>query len=885
MPTIKGLRARARALLRRGAAERELDEELRFHIEMETEKNVRAGMNPVDARRRALRDFGGVEPTKEAHRDVRGRWLEELGADTRYALRTLRRAPVLATAAILTLALGVGANTTIFSAVNAVVLQPLPFAQPDRLVMLWEENPEKGWHQQICAPANVLDWQEQVKAFQGITMFFDGAGVSTLTGEGAPRVLKTSGVTGNFFDVLGIRAQLGRTLQPNETWAADGIARTVVISDRFWREQFGADPRAVGRSIRVDGQSLQVVGVAPSGFSFPVEDIDIWVPRAWKPGIRAQVFFRQAHFMRAIARIAPGASLETADAQLQAVAGRLKLQYPATNKYMGAGLTPLHRFLVGDTRLPLLVLLAAVGLLLLISCANVGNLLLVRAVGREREAALRLTLGAGRGRLAKQALTESLVLSVLGGVAGVALGIVGTRVLESLQPPGMLRVSHFAVDFTVLGYVLMIVAGSGLLFGTAPAIWSGRRSPAESLKQGGRGGDTRRMRRWTELLVVGEVALAVVLTLGAGLLVRSFRELTQVDPGFDPHGVLATQIVLSGPKYDSSSQARVFFDQMIARVAALPGVSAAAATSNVPLQGSGYTSDFVVAGRPAGEYYPEITHRMVTPTYFQVMRVKLLRGRAFTADDRAGGPPVVIINDEVEKKYFKGQNPVGQRLTFDKVPNAQSEWLTIVGVVRGERQQTLAAEPSIEAYVPAAQEMPSAMSVLARVDGDPTALGPAIRRLLAELDPDLPVTRMRSVDEIRARSLARQRFLMTMLVVFAAVGLLLAVIGVYGVLGQVARRRTREMGIRIALGSPVSSVRWIVVRHGLTLVASGLAIGIGVAVVATRGLTALLYHVAPADPATFVAVPIVLAVTGIAAAWIPAVQASRADPAVALRAE
>lgn len=885
MPTIKGLRARLRALFRRGAAERELDEELRFHIEMETEKNVRAGMNPIDARRRALRDFGGVEPTKEAHRDVRGRWLEELAADARYALRTLRRAPVLAAAAILTLALGIGANTTIFSAVNAVVLQPLPFAQPDRLVMLWEENPEKGWYQQVCAPANVLDWQEQVKAFQDITMFMDGAGVSTLTGEGAPRVLKTSDVTGNFFDVLGVRAQLGRTLQPNETWSADGVARTAVISDRFWRAQFGADPRAVGRTIRVDGQQLQIVGVAPSGFSFPVEGIDIWLPRAWKPDIRAKDFFRRAHFMRAVARLAPGASLETADAQLQAVAGRLKQQYPATNKYMGAGLTPLHRFLVGDTRLPLLVLLAAVGLLLLIACANVGNLLLVRAVGREREAALRLTLGAGRRRLAKQALTESLVLSVLGGVAGIALGVVGTRVLEALQPPGMLRVSHFAVDWTVLGYVLIIVAGSGLLFGTAPALWNGRRSPAESLKQGGRGGDTRRMRRWTELLVVGEVALAVVLTLGAGLLVRSFRQLTQVDPGFDSHGVLATQIVLSGPKYDSASQARVFFDQLVGRVASLPGVLGAAATSNVPLQGTGYTSDFVVAGRPAGEYYPEITHRMVTPAYFSVMRVKLLRGRAFTAEDRQGTLPVVIVNEEVEKKYFPGQDPVGQRMTFDKVPNDKSEWLTIVGVVRGERQQALAAEPLIEAYVPYTQETPGAMSVLARVSGDPTALGPAIRRIVAELDSDLPITKMASVDEIRARSLSRERFLMTMLVVFAGVGLLLAVIGVYGVLGQVARRRTREMGIRIALGSPVGSVRWLVVRQGLTLVASGLAIGITVAVVATRGLTALLYHVAPADPVTFVVVPIVLAVTGVAAAWIPAVQASRADPAVALRAE
>jgi predicted permease len=885
MPTIRGLATRLRAIVRRGSAERELDEELRFHIDMETAKHVRAGLDPADARRRAVRDFGGVEYTKEAHRDVRGRWLEELTADTRYALRTLRRAPVLATAAVLTLAIGVGANTTIFSAVNAVILQPLPFREPGRLVMLWEENPEKGWHEQLCAPANVLDWKEQVRAFQDVAMFFEGAGTATLTGEGAPRHLSAAGVTGNFFDVLGVRAQLGRALVPNETWSAGGVARTMVISDRFWRAQFGADPRIVGHSVRVDGQAMQIVGVAPAGFSFPVEGIDVWLPRAWKPAVRGQEFFRRAHFMRAVARLAPGASLETADAQLQAVAARLKQQYPATNKYMGAGLTPLHTFLVGDTRLPLLVLLAAVGLLLLIACANVGNLLLVRAVGREREAALRLTLGAGRRRLVKQALTESLVLSALGGLAGVAVGIAGTRLLETMQPAGMLRVSHFAVDWTVLAYILGVVVASGLLFGTAPALWTGRRSPAESLKEGGRGGETRRVRRWTEALVVAEVALAVVLTLGAGLLVRSFRQLTQVDPGFDPHGVLVAPVVLSGPKYDSASKAVAFFDQLVTRVAALPGVAGAAGTTPAPLVGTGYTSDFVIAGRPAGEYYTEITHRRVTPDYFRVMHVPLRRGRAFTTADRADSPPVVIINEEVARKYFQGQNPVGQRLTFDKVPTDSSQWATIVGVAGSERQRALSADPLTEVYEPLSQDVSDGMSLMVRVSGDAGGMAPSVRRVVAELDPDLAVSDIRSMDAIRFVSLARERFLMTTLVVFAAAGLLLAVIGVYGVLAQVARRRTREMGIRIALGAPAAQVRWMVVRHGLTLVATGVGIGVSVALVVTRGLGALLYHVAPVDPVTFVAVPLLLAITGVAAAWVPALQASRADPAVALRAE
>ena len=885
MISPKGLRARLRALVRRGAAERELNEELHFHLEMETEKNLRLGLPPAEARRRALLDFGGVEPTKEAHRDVRGRWLEELAADTRYALRTLRRAPVLAGAAIITLALGIGANTMIFSAVNAVVLAPLPFHDPSRLVMLWEENPEKHWYQEVCAPANVLDWKDQVRAFQDVTMFFEGTNDATLTGEGAPRLLKAAGVTGNFFDVLGVRAELGRGLSPNETWSVDGTPRTTVISDRFWRSQFGADPRVVGRSVVIDGQSLQVVGVAPAGFSFPGEDVDVWIPRAWKPDIRGTDFFRRAHFMRAVARLAPGVTLAGADAQLQAVATRLKQRYPETNKYMGAGLTPLHQFLVGDTRLPLLVLLAAVGLLLLIACANVGNLLLVRAAGREREAALRLTLGAGRGRLAKQALTESMVLSLLGGIAGVALGMAGTRALEALQPEGMLRVSHFPVDWPVLTYVLAIVLGSGLLFGTAPALWAGHRSPSESLKEGGRSGDSRRMRRWTEALVVGEVALAVVLTLGAGLLVRSFRALTHVDPGFDPHGVLVTRLALSGAKYRTGAQATAFFDELVRRASALPGVVGAAGSTPAPVSGTGYTSDFVIAGRPAGEYYTEITHRRVTPDYFRVMHVPLRQGRAFTAADRADAPAVVIINEQVARKYFQGQNPVGRRMTFDKVPNDSSQWATIVGVAGDERQKALSIDPATEVYEPLAQDATPGMALLTRVTGNPDAVAPAVRRLVAELDPELAISDMQSMDAIVYRSLAPQRFLMTMLVVFASVGLLLAIVGVYGVLAQLARRRTREMGIRIALGAPVAQVRWLVVRHGLALVLTGLGIGVAVAFVATRGLAALLYHVAPADPLTFAAVPILLALTGVAAAWIPATQASRADPSMALRSE
>src|SRR5690348_9922382 len=465
MGAIRGLTAKLRALLRRRTAEHDLDDEIRFHIELETEKNIAFGLSPDEARRRALVAFGGVERYKEAHRDVRGaRWIEEIGADVRFTLRALHRGPALATAAIITLALGVGANTAIFSAVNAVILRPLPFPAPDRLVMLWEQNPDRGWFQNVVAPANYLDWREQVAAFSDAAAYIDGTGTLTLTGHGDPHVVTAQSVTGNFFSVLGVRPELGRTFRDAETWNT-GATRIGVISDRLWRQQLGGDPRIIGQTIQLDGRALQVVGVMPPSFGYPREELDVWLPMRWSPTDRTQVFFRRAHNLRVVARLRRGVSLERANVELQTVVHRLQRQYPETNTHMGAGMTPLHEFLVGDTRLPLLVLLGAVSLLLLIACANVGNLLLVRAAGREREAALRLALGARRGRLVRQALTESLVLSALGGVAGLALGWWGTHALVALQlPAGMLPVRDVSVSWDVLAYVLAITTASGLLF-------------------------------------------------------------------------------------------------------------------------------------------------------------------------------------------------------------------------------------------------------------------------------------------------------------------------------------------------------------------------------------------------------------------------------------
>ena len=885
MSVIKGVAARLRAMVSPRSTEQALDEEIQFHIDQETEKNVRLGMSRATARREALVQFGGLTQAREAHHDVyAARPLEEILADTRYTLRTMRRTPALAAAAILTLALGVGANTAIFSAVNAVILRPLPFPNPDQLFMLWEENPEKGWYKQVAAPANMFDWKEQVASFADVMAYSEAFGSSTLTDGADPTVVRPAFGTGNFFSVLGARAALGRTFTDAETWQTG--QRVAVLSHRLWRDRFGSDPRVVGRTVQLDGNPVQIVGVMPAGFAFPSERIDLWQPWGWNPNNRQQTFFRRAHWLSVIARMKPGVSPQAADAQLQAVVKRLQNDYPQTNKSMGAGMTPLHEFLVGDTRLPLLVLLGAVGLLLLIACANVGNLMLVKASGREREAALRLALGAGRRRLIRQALTESLVMSLVGGATGVALGWWGTRALQAMQPVGMLRVSHFEFDWVVLLYVLVITTVSGLLFGIAPALWSSRRLPLDALKDGGRGGsESRRIRRWGERLVIGEVALALMLSIGAGLLVRSLLRLQNVDPGFDPNGVLAAKLVLPSGRYDTDQKVLAFFTGLEERLRGIPGVQGVGGVSQLSLENSGYTSDFTVAGWPAGTYGSEVAHRRVTPDYFKTMKTPVLSGRAITANDRPDGPQVVVINDAFARKHFPGQDPVGKRITFDKAPDSTSTWNTIVGVVKSQHQTKLSLEPQIEVFEPLAQSGTNGMFLVLRTAGNPAALGPAVRRTVVELDRSLALESMRPMTEVRAQSLARERFLTMLLLLFASVGLALSVVGVYGVMAQMARRRVREMGIRLALGAQANDVRWLVVRNGLRLVITGLVIGTAGALLATRTMQALLYGVASRDPLTFVAVPIVLVVTAVVATWVPATFASRADPATALRAE
>ncbi len=886
MLTLIEIRRRLTAWLRRGAIEREMEEELRHHLTLETERNVGLGLSPAEAGRRARLSFGGMESAREGHRDARGtRWLTDLVADLRYAVRSLRRSPVLALAAILTLALGIGANTAIFSAVNAVILRPLPFTDPGRLYMLWEQNPEKGWYKNVVAPANMLDWKEQVAAFQDVGAWADWQASVTLTGEGRPIRLLSSYVTGNLFSVLGVHPLAGRSFTPEESWRTG--TRVALLSERIWRNQFNADPAIVGKTLQLDGNATQVVGIMPRSIgAFPREGMDVYLPMAWDPTRRAEVGFRRAHWLRVAARLRPGVSAADADAELQTTVRRIQVDYPATNRVMGAGMTPLHEFLVGDTRQALLVLLGAVGVLLLIACGNVGNLLLVRAAGMEREVALRLALGAGRGRVVRQALTESLVLSLFGGVTGIVLGWWGVRVLIRLQPPGMLPVTDIGLDWAVLGYIFGITLICGLLFGAAPALWGAHRSPVESLKEGGKGSSSgHRVRRWSDLLVIGEVALALLLTVGACLVLRSFWRLAAVDPGFDAKGTLAVLVVVPGSRYDSDAKVYDFFTELVRRGREIPGVTAAAGTTSLPLTGLRYTSDFTAEGWGPDQIGYEVGHHEVTPDYFRTLGVPILKGRGFTDADRADAPQVVIINQALANRYFAGEDPVGKRVTFDKVPDSTSIWRTIVGVVQDERLEALSLDPRPEFIAPAAQDGGAGLYLLLKTEGNPADLGPGVRDLIAAMDPDLAITSISTLEEVRDRSLARQRFMLTLLGSFSLVGVLLAVIGVYGVMAQLARGRIREMGIRIALGAQAAEVQWLVVRHGLRLVGLGLVVGLAGAVLLSGSITVLLFKVQPLDPLTFVVVPLLLVVTGVSACWLPALRASRASPALALRAE
>ncbi|MBL8961991.1 MAG: ABC transporter permease [Gemmatimonadetes bacterium] len=873
----RGRWLRLRALVAPRAAERDLDEEMRFHLEQETARWRREGLPAADARQRALASFGGVEVTKEALRDGRGgRPLHDAGRDVRYGLRLFRRQPLLSGTVLLVLSLGIGASVAVFTAVNAVLLRPMPFPTPERLVALWESNSLKGWVQETAAPANMLDWEAQVPALDGVAAWvpFDDE-VSVVTGDRATS-LAVTGVTGGFFSVLGVAPMLGRGFEARETW--ETATRVTVLSHATWRDHFASDATIIGRTVRVDGRDVEVVGVMGPDFAFPSASTDLWVPTRWEPASREQDWFRRAHFVRPFARLRAGATVEQLNAQLEGVMRQLETRHPVINEQMRAGAGPLQEFLVGPSRTPLLVLLGATVLLLVIACANVGTLLLVRATTREREVVMRRALGASRGRIARQAFIESALLALAGGAVGMALGVMGLRLIARYQPPGLLPVTDLSMDARVVAVVAVACLVCAAVFGAMPALWSAQRPAADALREATRSTSaSQRARRWVTALVMAEVALGVMLTVGAGVFVRSYRSLLRLDPGFDPRGVSVVSLTLPGASYESGEQINVFYDALLERVRALPGVEGAALTTVLPLTGGGYTSDFVIRGMGEAGTGREVRHRQVSPDYFRVMKVPLLMGRVFEPGDLRTAEPVVLINRAMAERYFKGRDPIGAFITQDLVPDSASVWRRVVGVVGNERGRDVTAEPGLDMIEPIAQDRSNGFHLMVRSVNAPAVVLPAIQRTITSLDPTIAPSAMRTMEDVRSLAVSRNRFLALMITLFAAVGGVLAIVGVYGVVAHATQRRLPEMGIRLALGAPEAGLRWLVVRQGLILASGGVVLGMA-GVAATRGaIVGFVHGVSPMDPFTVGWVTLAVLATAVLAAWLPARRMNRSE--------
>jgi putative ABC transport system permease protein len=882
MASLPTLVRRLRLLLGRRAFERDLDDELRFHVDMQAARNVERGMPPAAARALAEREFGMVARHKEEVRDARGlTWADDLGRDVRFGLRGLRRSPAFVTVAVLCLALGIGANAAIFSVVNAVLLKPLPYGDPDRLVQLNETFTWNGVEGtgSISYP-DFVDWQAQATAFERIGGYVWGN--VNLQGTEQPERLLSVAATADVFPVLGVRPALGRTFAPGED--RPGRDQVVVLSDALWRKRFGADPRIVGRAIALDGKPRTVVGVMPPAFSFPPRwRTDVWVPLAADSN---QVHGRGRHFMFAVARLEPGVTLDRANAQLKAVAARIAAANPDDQAGRSALVTPLRETVVGWVRPALLVLLGAVGLVLLIACANVANLLLVRAAVRRHEVAIRLALGASRARLVRQFLVESLLLAAAGAAAGGALAWAALHALRPFTESAVRLAGAVPLDRSVFLFLVAITLLSGLAFGLVPALQaSGGSVRSDLMAAGTKTTATAGQQRFRSALVVGEIALSLVLLVGAGLLMRGFLLLRGVAPGFDAEGVLTAHVAIPAQRLESLGPTQPFLRPALERLRQIPGVRSVGLINMLPTQNYGSNGTFGVVGQDPlpPERAPIAEVRAVSPGYFQSLGIPLKAGRLLAEYEGARGEQSLVINETLARQYLKG-DPVGQQLTgFAETP------YTVVGVVGDVRQSGLTEAPRAEAYFSYADTAVTGffddVTFVIKTSGEPSALEGPVRAALHAVAPDIPVFGVRTMEEVVSASLSWNRYTSLLLGAFAGVALLLSVVGLYGVISYLVTQRTREMGIRMALGAQARDVVRLVMRHGARLTVAGVVLGLAGAYAFTRLLASLLYGVSARDPLTFALVPAVLAAVALAAAYVPARRASRADPLLAIRAE
>jgi putative ABC transport system permease protein len=881
MKWLNILKARLRGLLRREAVLEDIEEELRLHLEMEEQANIQRGMKPDEARLAALRSFGNVGRITDLAYEVRGGgMLESIWQDLRFAVRTLRKNPAFSIVAVLTLALGIGANTAIFSVVNTVLLKPLPFKDSTRLVIVWETDREKGRQRDQVSSGNFADWQNQNQAFEDSAAYFNWT--NNLTGLDYPERLKSALVTGSFFQTLGANAALGRTLHPDDAQAdRDSVA---VLSDGLWKRRFGASPEIVGKTITLNRTGIVVVGVMPPDFRFPEEDTDLWLPFTLTS---SHLQDRAGKFLKVVARLKPAIDIRQAQVDLDSIAGRLEQQFPATNTGCGVRISPLQEDEVRDIKPTLLVLLGVVGFVLLIACANVANLLLTRAASRRKEMAVRSALGAGRWRLLRQVLTESLLLSLAGGAVGLLLAQMGVQVLTSLAPAEIPRLDQIGVDGMVLGFTFAACILTSLLCGLMPAVSASKTDLQDALKEGGRGLTGSSSRRLRHLLVVFEIALSLVLLVGAGLMITSFIRLQAVAPGFDSGSMLTMTMWLPGSKYPRSQQQTEFFQQVINRVKELPGVQSVSAIQDLPLRRNRMGFEFSIDHRPPpspGEKQ-DAAYRVIGPDYFRVMGIPLIAGRDFTERDNRQSPPVLIINQTMARQYWEDENPIGKRMRFggDGAP-----WYQIVGVAGDIRHMGLDEEEGPAFYQPHAQktfDFLRWMTLVVQTSTDPMSLAGTLRAQVQALDNDQPVYEIATMKDILSQSVAKRRFATLLLGLFALVALSLGAVGIYGVLAFAVAASTREIGIRMALGARSLEVHRLVFGQGLRLVIAGVGLGLVAALALTRILSSLLFAIEPTDPLTFASIPLLLVVVAMLACWVPARRATKVDPLEALRYE
>ncbi len=883
---MKSLAFRIRTWLSPRAVEQDFDRELAAHLDLLTEENIRRGMPPEEAKRAARIRLGGFTQLKETNRELRGLpLLETFLQDVRYAFRMLRKNPGFTAIAVLTLALGIGANTAIFSVVYAVLLRPLPYASPSQLFTAFQTNRQQGIEETGCSYPNYEDWRAQNNVFSEM------AGVVghqlTLTGRGEPTVVNASVVTAEFFSLLGVKPLAGRVFSPAD--GRRGAPPVALISEGLWRARFGADPNLLGSSIDLDKRPFTVIGVMPAGFPTPFFNVpqDVWIPLPQDPVFSTFMPPRGTHMLPVIVRLKPGVSVAQAQAEMDAISQRLAQEYPAVNTGWTVRLVPLQKEIVGDVKAALLVLLGAVGLVLLIACANIANLLLTRATSRAREIAVRATLGAGRARIIRQLLSETAVLGLLGGIAGIALAYWGVQALSTLLPSSLPQLNPVRVDRFVLGFALLLSAVASCVFGVAPAWFAANSNLQGSLREGGgRSGESRNRRHARSFLAAGEIALAMVLLVASGLLLRSFAKLTSVSPGFDAQHIVKADVSLPQFQYSTPRQWTAFSNELLARIQAQPGLQDSAIVVPLPIVQGFVNLGFDIVGIPRASSSESRTadYASVSPGYFRVMGIPLLAGRFFSPQDVPSELPVALISRGMARRYFPDQNPIGKRLIFG-FPPGPGVTREIVGIVGDVRDVSLGKSPTPMMYVPYAQAPFWGAGIVVKSTLSTASVAVAIRQAVHSIDKDLPVTDVATMPAMIDKSVAQPRFRTFLLGLFAAMALVLAATGIFGVISYSVSRRTNEIGIRVALGASRSAILRMVLRETLVLTFAGMAIGIPCALAGSHLVVHMLFGVTAYDPATIGVVTLALAAVAALAGYLPARRAMRVDPVVALRFE